>query len=341
MQQKPKKALRGLFTRTEPALASMTAEEAASRPEPEASVVPKPLSEAMPSEVMASNAIASSQADAPQAATIESPKEPEFALEVAPTALIQHTVLTESGCDVTSPETQQTLARELSAAESLGQVVRGFTDSVVERSNWEEYDYLDCIRRIDQAQTEAFLLKGKLLEEVKRRFFLDNKQGWKNFCDNRLDMNYTTANQYIRVAEEFDALARQRPEFGFEHFKALLPLPPEKRAEILEGHKTLTVKAIRKLVQEKLTPEILGASAQNSDAKVLVRTLEQLKEQIVSGNFARLPQLQKWQLAAACQNLSEELSALSSQLNARSLESKERPGASVGPLSPRTAETSF
>ncbi|MCA2960721.1 MAG: hypothetical protein IOD12_10745 [Silvanigrellales bacterium] len=323
MQQKPKKALRGLFTRTEPSLAAMAVEEPLTT---EAA----PVSPSLPIEV----------SNDESATLLEATKAVDAIPEVKSPQPSHLAVLADSGCDVTSPEARQT-ERELSAAGALGAVVRGFTATVVERNSWEEYDYLDCIRRIDQAQTEAFLLKGKLLEEVKRRFFLDNKQGWKNFCDNRLDMNYTTANQYIRVAEEFDALARQRPEFGFEHFKALLPLPPEQRSEILEGHKTLTVKAIRKLVQEKLTPELLGASAHPGDAKILVRTLEQLKEQIVSGNFALLPQLQRWQLAAACQNLSEELGVLSSQLNARSLEAKERPGASVGAVAHRISDTSF
>jgi hypothetical protein len=85
----------------------------------------------------------------------------------------------------------------------------------------------------------------------------------------------------------------------------------------------------------------------------MVRSLEQLKEQIVSGHFSSLPQLQKWQLAAACQNLSEELAALASLLNTRSLESTprgstiriaaidERPGASVSAVPHRPNDTSF
>ena len=174
------------------------------------------------------------------------------------------------------------------------------------------------------------MLKGKLLEEVKRRFFLDNKQGWKRFCDDRLDMNYTTANQYIRVAEEFESLARERPDFGFEHFKALLPLPADQRSEILARSESLSVKTIRKLVQEKLAPMLISTPMPGTgDAKNLVRNLEQLKDQILGGDFAGLPQLTRWQLAAACQNISEELHALAALLNKSSREASSRIGASA------------
>lgn len=241
-----------------------------------------------------------------------------------------------------------------SAVEALGNVVRGFNATAVDRSTWLEDEYLAYIRRIDQAQTEAFLLKGKLLEEVKRRFFEDSKTGWKRFCEDRLDMNYTTANQYIRVAEEFESVAKERPDFGFEHFKALLPLPADQRGEILARAESLSVKTLRKLVQEKLSPSLSAAQTQSTqEAKSLVRSLEQLKEQILGGDFGALPQLQRWQLAAACQNLSEELGALAGVLNRSSREAgtrapaqaprmhEERPGASFAGSAARDIDSNL
>lgn len=369
-QQKPKKALRGLFTRTEPVVRREEADDSDVAPAVEATpvVVAAPAVEAAPvfEAVPAVEAEAVPVAEEPAFATLEAAEAEAVpagsvaievtntldsfitspasdaatpfaeALDVASPPPIP-TVLVESasgqgagsvtaGCDVTSIHAPA----PISPVDALAGVVNGFNASVLDRSAWAEDQYLTFIRRIDQAQTEAFLLKGKLLEEVKRRFFVDNKQGWKRFCDDRLDMNYTTANQYIRVAEEFDSLARERPDFGFEHFKALLPLPADQRTEILARSEALSVKTIRRLVQEKMAPTLTVEQAQTSqEARSLVRNLEQLKEQLLGGNYSVLPQLTRWQLAAACQNLSEELHSLASMLNKNGRDATGRIGASA------------
>lgn len=191
-----------------------------------------------------------------------------------------------------------------------------FARSLDERMTWGQEQYLAFIRRIDAVQTEAFLLKGKLLEEVKRKFFEDNKTGWKKFCDESLDMNYTTANQYIRVSAEFDVTSHQRPDFGFEHFKAMLPLAPEARAELLLSLPQVSVKALRKIVQDRLMPEALPHASASTlvDSKAMVRVLQDLKMQIFECAPAALSQAQRWQLSAACRNLSDELAHLSQAL---------------------------
>ena len=186
------------------------------------------------------------------------------------------------------------------------------------REGWTEQSYLQLIKKIDRAQTEAFLMKGKLLDEVKSRFFLESKTGWKQFCEDKLEMNYTTANQYIRVAVEFEQIASSRPEYGFEHFKALLPLRPDQREEILVKAESLSVKRLRQLASEFINAEIppQTKNVEMNEAKNLVRNLELLKEQLYKMSaMGTLPQLQKWQLAAACSNLSDELQRIALQLN--------------------------
>ena len=184
-----------------------------------------------------------------------------------------------------------------------------------ERSKWHQGEYLAFIRRLDSAQTEAFLLKGKLLDEVKRRFFEDSKTGWKGFCEDSLRMNYTTANQYIRVAQEFDVTSHHRPDFGFEHFKALLPLAAPQRSEILEALPEVSVKTLRRIVQEKLQLPAPRASDSKNDAKSIVKILQNLKMQIFDCSIDSLNQTQRWQLSAACHNLSNELAGLAETLN--------------------------
>ncbi|MES2614368.1 MAG: hypothetical protein V4591_03025 [Bdellovibrionota bacterium] len=183
-----------------------------------------------------------------------------------------------------------------------------------ERGSWQEQDYISFINKIDQAQTDAFFLKGKLVSEIKGRFYLDNKRGWAIFCDETLNMNYTTANQYIRVSQEFDVTSHQREDFGFEHFKALLPLAKEVRNELLtQTPKNLSVKSLRDLVAKK----ILGSSPKSTQekntlsAKNIVETLQKLKLQLSRLNSITLSQEDKWQLHGAFQNISEEMNLIS------------------------------
>jgi hypothetical protein len=183
-----------------------------------------------------------------------------------------------------------------------------------ERSNWKEDDYVSFLSRIDQAQTEAFFLKGKLVSEIKERFYLDNKKGWAHFCDETLNMNYTTANQYIRVAQEFDVTSHQRRDFGFEHFKALLPLSKTERNELLlHSPQNLSVKSLRDIVSKKLVSSPLYNLSEKKSltAKNIVETLHKLKAQLSNLNQISLSQEEKWQLYGAFQNLSEDMTSIS------------------------------
>ena len=190
------------------------------------------------------------------------------------------------------------------------------------RENWQESDYAHFLRKLDAVQTEAFILKGKLLSEAKTRFFETNKVGWAEFCDNNLDMNYTTANQYIRVATEFDVTSHQRPDFGFEHFKALLPLSIEQRNQLLGSEAALSVKLIRQRVKEILTiaPSDVNGSKTVKPLKQsqrFIKMLESVKSEVISHgeSFAELTQAQRWQVAAACQNIASHLNNLAQSLN--------------------------
>lgn len=186
-----------------------------------------------------------------------------------------------------------------------------------ERRNWQEPDYVSFINRIDQAQTDAFFLKGKLVAEIKERFYLDNKRGWALFCDETLNMNYTTANQYIRVAQEFDVTSHQRKDFGFEHFKALLPLSKEERNELLtHTPSNLSVKSLRDMVSKKLTsPSLNSQSIKNqASAKQVVDTLQKLKTQLSHLKNTTLSQEEIWQLYGAFQNLADDMTKISNSL---------------------------
>lgn len=183
-----------------------------------------------------------------------------------------------------------------------------------ERTTWNEADYVSFIHKIDQAQTDAFFLKGKLVSEIKDKFYLENKRGWALFCDETLNINYTTANQYIRVAQEFDVTSHQRRDFGFEHFKALLPLGKSERNEILlHTPQNLSVKSLRDIVSKKL----LGSSdthiveKRGMSSKGIIQTLQKLKAQLHSIKDLNLSQEEKWQLYGAFQNLSEDMKSIS------------------------------
>lgn len=190
-----------------------------------------------------------------------------------------------------------------------------------ERDNWVEGDYARFLNRLDLVQTEAFFLKGKLLSEAKERFFETNKTGWAHFCDEQLAMNYTTANQYIRVATEFDVTSHHRTDFGFEHFKALLPLSIEEREELMNGTQSWSVKSLRNRVQEiilRKTSETKPASDKLAQKKSVqfVRALQNLKAEIKNNAeaFRTLSQTQRWQVSAACQSIATQLISLSRTL---------------------------
>ncbi|WP_186646716.1 hypothetical protein [Fluviispira vulneris] len=193
-----------------------------------------------------------------------------------------------------------------------------------ERNNWSQSEYVSFLNRIDNAQTEAFFLKGKLIAEVKNRFFEGNKTGWKNFCEDTLNINYTTANQYIRVAQEFDVASHQRTDFGFEHFKALLPLPSSDRQQVIASlPETISVKSLRNLVAHKLEKKFLPKDTHNNKVKLknITDNLEKIKLQLDNLDLNSLDQAEKWSLLGAFRSLSVEMSDLA-ELLSKSQESR-------------------
>ena len=282
---KPRKALRGLISRTE-----------------EAEVVPEIELQKVETILMAPPTIESNDSV------------PEIVSTPVPEIMSEPVVFKSSPINVESISNSNI---EIVNTNEPLKLQYNFNNACAERQNWSQQEYLSLITRIDNAQTEAFLLKGKLLDEVKRRFFEDNKSGWKNFCENKLDLNYTTANQYIRVSQEFDVTSHQRPDFGFEHFKAMLPLPIEMRNEMLHTLNKISVKQLRLMVQEKLQP---NASPEfkpkgTGEIKTLVKMLQNLKVEIFDVVPRIYSQSQRWQLSAAARNLSEELEILAKALN--------------------------
>lgn len=205
-------------------------------------------------------------------------------------------------------------------AEAITRIRQGFDDGRLTREHWETEDYAHFIRRLDVAQTEAFFLKGKLLSEVKDRFFLDNRVGWKTFAEKTLGMNYTTANQYIRVAREFDVTSHQRPDFGFEHYKALLPLDPKARSHLIRELPQISVKELREVVQKELSRTLDGETsdlASRREARQLVRQLVTLRKALQIPPSNELAVREKWQLSAACRDLADQLLDVANRLSAR------------------------
>ncbi|MFZ9520436.1 MAG: hypothetical protein ACO3A4_08160 [Silvanigrellaceae bacterium] len=202
------------------------------------------------------------------------------------------------------------------------------------RDSWQELDYAHFLRKLDAVQTEAFILKGKLLSEAKIRFFETNKVGWAEFCEMKLDMNYTTANQYIRVATEFDVTSHQHPDFGFEHFKALLPLSIEQRSDFLNSNGPVSVKLIRQRVREIITArpsDISGATTTKPLKQSLrfIKMLEAIKAEVLTHgeSFQGLTQPQRWQVTAACQNIAAHLNHLAQVLSSDPIQGRALPGA--------------
>jgi hypothetical protein len=320
MTTKPRKALKGLFTRTE----QETKEEVMIEP------TPAVVSPAVEVTLHVASENVTTQQSAPLSAAPE-PVLPPVEETFTPPAPVVH--IENVAPFVPPPTPQADFAASFTSA--LNKVSYNFDKHSPERQNWEKEQYLEFIRRLDAAQTEAFLLKGKLLEEVKRRFFEDNKTGWKRICEENLGLNYTTANQYIRVAQEFDVTSHQRTDFGFEHFKALLPLSPDERMTLLSSLPAVSVKALRNIVQEKLASKQSGSPGQpdakgNSEAKLMVQLLQKLKIQIFDCAPQNFSQLQRWQLSAACRNLSEELFRLAESLHTEGQSSARTPQTSPG-----------
>ncbi len=345
--QKPKKALRGLFTRTEPDIEIITTPLVSHQPkealhivvdepvpaaieiaatQPEASAVETTHYEMSATET---NIEMSRKDSEPMAVSSESSREKE-ALIKTPEAPVTHNapgIQTEAATalpadealTINRPQDQVILATQTSNTPqsnlSPGFELKYHQDLFQsERTQWKEKVYISFIHKIDQAQTDAFFLKGKLVAEIKDKYYLDNKKGWTLFCDETLNMNYTTANQYIRVAQEFDVTSHPRKDFGFEHFKALLPLNKEQRLEILEQTPShLSVKNLRAIVAQKIQPPSLTGGGENNsmNARQVVDTLQKLKIQLARLKPLLLTQEEKWQLYGAFQNLSEEMNNIS------------------------------
>ncbi len=351
---KPKKALRGLFARTEPTVAedvtshrsikkalgiretpvveasdedvtshlpvveeSLLTEAVSAEPEitVENSVTAPASLE--PSDELVSEAVSIESMDAlvqevpaSDATTIEASCA-ETVVEVAVEVAMEVAVAMPAQ-QVSTPE-----VHNANVAAAVANIQYNFNLSREDREAWAEKEYIECIRRIDVAQAEAFFLKGKLLGEVKDRFYQENKTGWKGFAEGSLGMNYTTVNQYIRVATEFDVASHRRPDFGFEHYKALLPLNADDRTRLLDELPQVSVKELRNIVQRKLLED--GVPVQRSQrtlrGKELIELLISLQTKIFDCTPEAMDQKERWQLTAACRDLAEDLNAVAVHLN--------------------------
>jgi len=173
------------------------------------------------------------------------------------------------------------------------------------RDLWNELDYASYIRKIDSLQSRAFFLKGILLKEVKDRFFIENKSGWKGFAEESLGMNYTTANQYIRVAEEFDVTSHHRVDFGFEHFKALLPLSVEDRESLLQME-NISVKDLREMVRKKLFEYDIGLTSLSG--KKIINKVKNFSESINDAMMSALCEKDRCEILNILQNMFNKVS---------------------------------
>jgi hypothetical protein len=226
--QKPKKALRGLFSRTEPEITepapspsvlapstpinsptALTTNSFApleltppSTPTSVPSVVPdltsSPDPVIAPSEKKHLNRLASAptktfdttvsfsgKSNASSIALDEKNKESEVDANTDTSFNIRPPSLeTQSQSKILPPVSPTiTTKEEASAPYSFVKIQYNLDGFKAERTNWKEADYISFIHRIDQAQTDAFFLKGKLIAETKERFYLNSKQGWAVFCD--------------------------------------------------------------------------------------------------------------------------------------------------------------
>jgi hypothetical protein len=332
---KPKKALRSLFARTEPVEATVSSPEIIEAPQTLANDVTShhEAVEAQPLAEVAAQVEARAEALAPTEEThafVASVTHAESVsafldfteerIEFAPIqdwdAIAMSDVnALESSIAAFAPITPEVHNANVAAA--VLNIQYNFEVGRVERETWREPEYVEFIRRIDVAQAEAFFLKGKLLGEVKDRFYVENRTGWKGFSENTLGMNYTTVNQYIRVAQEFDVTSHRRPDFGFEHYKALLPLKLDERAKLLEELPQVSVKELRTIVQRKLMEE--GTTPvrpqRSQQSKELIELLIDLKTKIFDCAPETMTQRERWQLTAACRNLADDLASAARGFN--------------------------
>jgi len=318
---KPKKPLRGLFASTEAPLSTpsktpipipMPKKDAPKAPGksklPPERMIPPPRIKPQPPTLMM---------DAPQTPSVEEKVTalPVDEIEVAPVEIevMPAPVALENPTMVRAPSGE---GNRIMAIQYNFEAMKSI------REGWQESDYVQFLKRLDTLQTEAFLLRGKLLAEAKMRFFETNKLGWAAFCDTELGMNYTTANQYIRVAAEFDVTSHQRPDFGFEHFKALLPLTQEERTVLLEQSESWSVKAIRNKVREIVVakaPLSSNQSAKETSRRAMrfIRALQSTKTDAADFNeaFQSLNPALRMQVAATCHSASAHLLKLARLLN--------------------------
>lgn len=304
---KPKKPLRGLFASTEAPVTTPT--KVPVRPP-----VPRQEPTQPPRSPIKPKVPAERLAPPPR---VKQPT-PAFIMEEAPSA-----PQPPSTQVVSSPELVPHVERAVAVQDQRIMAIQYNFDAMrTVREEWLQRDYVEFLKKLDQLQTEAFLLRGKLLGEAKSRFFEENKTGWAEFCESSLGMNYTTANQYIRVATEFDVTSHQRTDFGFEHFKALLPLSPEQRSPFLNGHESWSVKSIRVRVKQIISSQddvkpIHTTKEIHRQSVRFIRQLQQMKTEMtgLAEQFVQLPQTQRWQISAACQNISSLLNQMSRMLN--------------------------
>ncbi len=222
--------------------------------------------------------------------------------------------------DEVSPEKPQQNLGSSQSSLNISQLRKTFDSQSPNRTSWTEGDYSQLIHKLDRLQTEAFILKGKLLDEAKKKFFESSRQGWAEFCDQKLGMNYTTANQYIRVALEFDVTSHQFPQLGFEHFKALLPVPSNDRKAVLESFDGGSVQSLRRLVQEQSKHSPSRGASQNNDrslqsARQMLKALQNIHSLMATLNTDALSQQLRWQLSAACSQIASQLLQFSNKAN--------------------------
>ena len=197
-----------------------------------------------------------------------------------------------------------------SSFESLNQANQAFNENAVMRDLWSKQDYVKYIQKIDSVQNEAFLLKGKLIAEMKKRFFEHNTSGWKKFANIELKMNYTTANQYIRVSKEFDSFDTKKHGLSFEHYKALLPLSKEEREGIFQDLEYISVKELRELVKKKLNRD-----KKQEDPRIIEQILKSTTHlnKLLEENSSQLSgfsQKKVWQLYGALKNMAYRINEL-------------------------------
>ena len=141
---KPKKALRGLFTRTEPATESEPVKQ-----------------EAIINDISHIKKIV-----VVEAKTAQPIQQEDTSLVTSKETKIEAL----SPQILTSNDMSEHPIEKKNNDYSITKIQYNFERLKLERNKWEKTEYIDFIHRIDNAQTEAFFLKGKLINEIKNRF---------------------------------------------------------------------------------------------------------------------------------------------------------------------------